>query len=76
MSAPLWPNENIAEGAIREIKRRFYRTMERKRVTKRIWYYLAVWICETSNLSMSSSQYTRGQTDLEIITGETPDISE
>ena len=50
--------------------------MERKRVPKRIWDYPEVWICETGNLSDSSSRYSRGRTALEIITGETPDISE
>ena len=34
ISAPRRPNKNSAEGSIREIKRRFYRTMESKRVPK------------------------------------------
>ena len=75
ISAPRRPNKNSDEGAIREIKSRFYRTMERKCVPKRIWDYLAVCICETGNLSVSSSRYARGRMALEIVTGETPDIS-
>ena len=50
--------------------------MVRKKVPKRLWDYLTVWICETGNLSVSSSKYAHGRTSLEIITGETPDISE
>ena len=50
ISAPRRPNDNPDEGSIIETKRRFYRTMERKRVPKLIWDYLEVWICETVNL--------------------------
>ena len=50
--------------------------MGRMKVPKRIWDYLAVWVCETGNLSVSSSRYANGRTGLEMITGETPDISE
>ncbi len=50
--------------------------MVRKQVPKRLWDYLLIWICETSSLSVSSSKYANGRTSLEIITGETPDISE
>ena len=76
VSAPRRPNENPAEGAIREIKRRYYRVLQRKNVPQRLWDYLLVWICETGNLSVSSSRYANGRTSIEIITGETPDISE
>ena len=50
--------------------------MQQMKVTKRVWDYLTVWICETVNLSVFRSRYAKGQTDLEIIAGETPDISE
>ena len=76
VSSPRRPNENSAEESIREIKRRWHRTMVRKKVPKRLWDYLIIWICETGNLSVSSSKYAHGRTALEIITGETPDISE
>ena len=76
ISAPRRPNENPAEGGIREVKRRWYRIMTKKRVPRRLWDYGLVWICETGNLTVSSSRYAKGRTALEIITGETPDISE
>ena len=50
--------------------------MTRLGVSKRLWDYLIVWICETYNLSVSSSQYANGRTPIKIITGDTPDISE
>ena len=70
------PNENPAEGGIREIKRRWYRIMNKKNVPKRLWDYGLVWTCETGNLCASSSRYANNRSAIEIITGETPDISE
>ena len=43
---------------------------------KRVWDYLAVWVCERGDLYVSSSRYNNGQNALEIVTGETPGISE
>ena len=55
---------------------RAYHIMNRKNIPNSILDYLAVWVCETVNLSVSSSRYTQGQTPLEVITGETHNISE
>ena len=76
ISAPYSPNENPAEGAIRELKRRYYRVMQKKNVPKRLWDFCIKWVCETGNVTVNSSRYAQGRTPLEIITGETPDISE
>ena len=76
VSGPRRPNENPAESAIREIKKRWYRVMIKKQVPKRLWDFGLVWICETANLTVSSSHYANGRTALEYITGDTPDISE
>ena len=76
ISAPRRPNENPAEAAIREVKKRWYRIMKKKRVPRRLWDFAITWICETGNLTVSSSRYADGRTPIEIITGETPDISE
>ena len=76
ISEPRRPNQNPAESAIREVKKRWYRIMMKKAVPKRLWDYGIVWVCETGNLSVSSSRYAAGRTPLEFITGETPDISE
>ena len=50
--------------------------MQQMKLTKSVWEYLAVWTCETGNLSVSISRYAKGPTDLEIFTAETPDINE
>jgi hypothetical protein len=77
VSSPQHPDENPAEGSIREIKRRWYYVMIKKKVPRRLWDFGLVWICDTGNLSVSSSKYANGRTwSLEIVTGETPDISE
>lgn len=76
ISSPRRPNENPAEASIRELKKRWYRIMVKKNVPKRLWDYGLVWVSETGNLSVSSSRYAKGRTPLEIVTGETPDISE
>ena len=76
ISEPYNPNQTPAEGLIREAKKRWYRIMIKKGVPKRLWDFGLVWISETGNLTVSSSRYANGQTPLEIVTGETPDISE
>ena len=53
-----------------------YRYAWKKQIPQRLWDYLLIWICETGNLTVSSSRYADGRTPLEIITGVTPDISE
>ena len=50
--------------------------MTKKQVPRRLWDYGLVWTCETGNLCTSSSRYANKRTAIEIITGETPDISE
>ena len=55
--------------------RQFYTIMRSAKVPKQLWDYLIIWICETSNLSVSSTKYTNGRTPIEIISGDTPDIS-
>ena len=76
ISAPRRPNENPAEASIREIKKRWYRIMQKLKVPPRLWDYGITWVCETSNVTVSSSRYAEGRTPLEVITGITPDITE
>ena len=70
------PNEKPAEVFIRELKKRWYLIMLKKKVPERLWDYGLVWISETGNLSVSSLRCASGRTPLEYITGETPDTSE
>ena len=39
-------NKNPGEGVIREVRRKWYRTMIRKRVPKKFWDYGMRWVCE------------------------------
>ena len=50
--------------------------MMRCGVPKRLWDYPIVWICEIYILSVSSSRYAGGCTPIEIVMGDTLDISE
>jgi hypothetical protein len=50
--------------------------MLKKKVPPRLWDYGFTWVCEIENVCANLSIYADGRTPLEIITGETPDISE
>ena len=76
ISEPWRLNQNPLEAAIREVKKRLYRLMLKIRVLRRLWNFALRWICETGNVTVTSSHYAQGRTPLEIITGETPNISE
>ena len=76
VSEPRKPQQNPAEGGIREIKRRWYHIMAKKKIPRRLWDFGITWISETGNLAVSSSRYADERTSIEIITGDTPDISE
>ena len=76
VSGPRRPNENPAEGAIRDIKMRWYRLQTKKNIPDRLWDYGISYVCETGNIIPTSSKYSKGRTPIECISGETPDISE
>jgi hypothetical protein len=73
---PYRPQQNRAETVIREVKKRWFRQMTRRKVPKRLWDYGIVWACEIMSLTSNSSFSIEGRTPMEQITGETPDISE
>jgi hypothetical protein len=76
VSGPRRPNENPAEQSIHEVKKRWYQIMLKKKVPPRLWDYGFTWVCKIENVCANLSKYADGRTPLEIITGETPDISE
>jgi hypothetical protein len=75
-SEPHRPQQNPAEGAIRELKRRWYRLVNRYNVPLRLWDYGMRWVTEIMCRTTNSIYSLAGRTPLEAITGETPDISE
>jgi len=76
ISAPYSPNQNPAEGAIREVKKRWYRMQSKLGIPDRLTDFGIQYVCETGNVTANSSRYVRGRTPIELITGDTPDISE
>jgi hypothetical protein len=73
---PERPNQNPAEGVIREIRRRWFRTMIRKRVPRKLWDYGVRWTTQVMQRTSTQAGGLRGICPLQDVTGETPDISE
>ena len=76
ISAPGCPNQNSAEGVIRELRKKWFRLLARKKVPKRVWDYGLEWIADIHVRSSHSTFTLQGRTPFEYLTGETPDISE
>ena len=69
-------NQNPAEGVIREIRRKWFRIMVRKRVPRKLWDYGMRWVCEVMNITYTTAGSMDGCIPQEKVTGETCDISE
>ena len=69
-------NQSPAEGVVREVRRRWYRTMFKKRVPKIFWDYGMRWVCETMQRTFVKGHRIDGCVPLQAVTGETVDISE
>ena len=69
-------NQNPVEGVIREIRRKWYRTMVRKRVPRQLWDYGITWVAEIMSVTHSAAGEINGCVPLTKVTGETTDISE
>ena len=76
VSEPNLHNQNFVEGVIRELRRKWFRIMVRKRVPKELWDYGMRWVSETMALTYTTAGSLRGQVPLTNVTGETADISE
>ena len=70
------PNQNPAEGVIREIKRRWYRLLFKTNSPRRLWNYGIPYVCAIMSRTASHSGRLEGRTPIEALMGETPDISE
>ncbi|CAJ1965439.1 unnamed protein product [Cylindrotheca closterium] len=76
ISRPYRPEENPAEGGIRELKRRFYRLIVKHAIPERLWDFVLDYVVDTMNITANYSRYSDGRVPLEVITGITPDITE
>jgi hypothetical protein len=74
-SEPNLHNQSPAEGVVREVRRKWFRVMFRKRVPKIFWDYGIVWVCETMSRTYLQNQRVDGGVPLTKVTGETVDIS-
>ena len=76
VSEPYHSNENPAEGVIRELRRKWFRTMIRKKVPRCLWDFGIVSTAAIMRFTASHAGKLQGRTSFEFVTGETPDISE
>ena len=76
ITEPHSPWQNHAEGEIREFKKMVRRTMSTTATPLKFWDYCATWASKVQTLTSPPLYSMNGRTGHEIITGETPDISE
>jgi hypothetical protein len=70
------PNQNPAEGVIREIRKKWYRQIFRTNCPHRLWNYGIPYVCAIMRMTASYAGRLQGRTPMEALTGEMPDISE
>ena len=76
VSEPDLHNQVPVEGVIRELRRRWYRTMIRQRVPQELWDYGYRWVSETMSLTHNTTGGLEGCIPVTNVTGDTADISE
>jgi hypothetical protein len=73
---PHAPWQNRAEAAIRELKQHTSRLMRTNNSPKRLWDYCCLLVARIRNLIPNNYYLANGRTPHEILTGDTPNISE
>ncbi len=73
---PNSPWQNRAEAGIMELKRHVSRMMRRANSPLSLWDYYCSLVARIKNLTANNYHAAHGQTPMEILTGDTPDISE
>jgi hypothetical protein len=76
LTEPYSPFQNRAEINIRELKKQVRRTMSKTRTPKRLWDFCAQYTAELRCLTAQPLYSLHGRTPYELISGNTPDISE
>ena len=76
ISKPHFHNQNPIKGVIREVRRKWYCTMIKKRVPRQLWDYGVSWVSEVMSMTHSSANSVNGGIPLTKVTGETVDTSE
>ena len=75
-SEPYSPWQVRAELCNRELKKAVRYTMEKTRAPKRLWDYCTLYHSEIRNFTAHPLFMLQGRTPYELVTGNTPDISE
>ena len=75
-SEPDLHNQSPAEGVVREVKRKWFRTMFKKRVPRKYWDYGFRWCCNVMQRTYLRSHRIDGGVPLQFVTGDTIDISD
>jgi hypothetical protein len=73
---PHSPWQNHTEGVIKEVKRHTQHFMSRTHTPKKLWDYCLTYVCELRNRLALPLYQLHGRTPHEVLTGNTPDISE
>ena len=76
ISEPAMHNQSPAEGIVREVKRKWFRAMVKKKIPKRFWDYGYRWVCETMQRTYLRGHRIDGGIPLQKVTGETVEIAE
>jgi hypothetical protein len=75
VSEPNLHNQSPAERVVREVRRKLYRVMFRRNLSKIFWDYGMRWVCEVMSRTHTRPQRIDCGIPLEKVTGETVDIS-
>jgi hypothetical protein len=73
---PYSPWQNRAESAIKEVKKHTVRLMTKTSTPQRLWDYCASYVTEIRSITAIDTYALHGRTPYELVTGNTPDISE
>ena len=76
LSEPGMHNQSKVEQVICELRKKWFHIMHKKHVPKQLWDYGLRWTWDVMLHTSTEARSAKGQTPLEIITGDTPDISE
>ena len=76
VSEPERHNQSPAEGIVREVKRKWFRVMIKKKVPKVFWDYGYRWVCEVMQRTYLRGHRLDGGVPLQNVTGETVEIWE
>jgi hypothetical protein len=73
---PERPNQNPAEGVIHEVLGRWFCTMIREQVPRKVWDYGIQWTAQVMQRTSTQAGSLRGECPLQEVMGETVDMSE